>query len=110
MKTVVITGATGNLGGKLRRHLSGRFTLRLTDLDARGDPEVTPADLSRWDASWTRLFEGADAAVHLAGCPLAHARWEELVAPNLDGLVNVFEAAVRAGVKRLIFASSNHVM
>lgn len=110
MKTVLITGAAGNLGAKLRRHLSGRFTLRLTDIDPRGDGDITQADLSRWDASWTRLFDGVDAVVHLAGCPLAHARWEELIAPNLDGLVNVFEAAARSGVKRLVFASSNHVM
>jgi nucleoside-diphosphate-sugar epimerase len=110
MKTVLITGAAGNLGTKLRRHLSGRYTLRLTDLDPRGDAEILAADLSRWDAAWTRLFDGAHVVVHLAGCPLAHGRWEELIGPNLDGLVHVFEAAVRAGVKRLVFASSNHVM
>jgi uronate dehydrogenase len=110
MKTVLITGAAGNLGSKLRRHLSGRFDLRLTDLDPRGDPDVVPADLSRWDDSWPRLFEGVDAVAHLAGCPRAQARWEELIGPNLDGMIHVFEAAVRARVRRLVFASSNHVM
>ena len=36
--------------------------------------------------------------------------WEELIAPNLDALSNVFHAAALAGVERVIFASSNHVM
>jgi nucleoside-diphosphate-sugar epimerase len=110
MKTVLITGAAGNLGAKLRRHLSGRYALRLTDVDPRGDAEIQAADLSQWDPAWTRLFDGVDAVVHFAGCPLAHGRWEQLIGPNLDGLIHVFEAAVKAGVKRLVFASSNHVM
>jgi uronate dehydrogenase len=108
--TVVITGAVGNLGGKLRRHLEGRYPLRLLDRDARGDATVTSADLSTWDERWVRVFDGADVVVHLAADPTAQQTWPNLVAPNLDALVNVFLAAARAGVKRVIYASSNHVM
>jgi uronate dehydrogenase len=109
-KTVVITGATGNLGGKLRRHLEGRHDLRLLDLDARGDPAVVQADLSRWDPAWLEQFDGADAVVHLAADPTAQQTWPNLVGPNVDATVHVFQAAARSGVKRLVYASSNHVM
>ncbi len=107
---VLITGASGNLGGKLRHHLEGRYPLRLLDRDPRGDAAVLAADLSRWDESWLKAFEGAGVVVHLAADPTAQQAWPNLVAPNLDALVNVFLAAVRAGVKRVVYASSNHVM
>jgi nucleoside-diphosphate-sugar epimerase len=59
-RSVLITGAAGNLGGKLRRHLEGRHDLRLLDREPRGDAAITPADLSRWDPAWERLFVGDD--------------------------------------------------
>jgi uronate dehydrogenase len=108
--TVLITGAAGNLGGKLRRHLEARYPLRLLDLDPRGDSAVTAADLSRLEERWLRMFDGADVVVHLAADPTAHQAWPNLVAPNLGGLINVFLTAARAGVKRVVYASSNHVM
>jgi nucleoside-diphosphate-sugar epimerase len=111
----LITGAAGNLGAKLRRHLEGRYELRLLDRDAdpRGngsDPAITVADLAEWNDAWPRLFEGCDAVVHLAADPVAHRTWEELLGPNIDAVANAYEAAARAGVRRFVFASSNHVM
>jgi uronate dehydrogenase len=108
--TVLITGAAGNLGGKLRRHLEGRYDLRLLDIDPRGDAAITRADLARWDEGWVNLFRGAESVVHLAADPTAHQTWGKLVGPNIDAVIHVFQAAVRAGVKRVILASSNHVM
>lgn len=108
--TVLITGAAGNLGGKLRRHLEGRYPLRLLDLDPRGDPAVTRADLGTWDPDWPKAFDGAEVVVHLAADPTAQQTWAKLIAPNLDALVNVFLAAARAGARRVVWASSNHVM
>jgi nucleoside-diphosphate-sugar epimerase len=110
MKTIVITGASGNLGSKLRAALAGRYTLRLIDRDPKGDPEVAAFDLSVWSESWANLFLGAQAIIHLAANSRADAPWEDLLAPNLDALLNVFHASVRAGVRRVIVASSNHVM
>jgi uronate dehydrogenase len=74
------------------------------------DAEIIAADLSRWNESWVRHFEKIDAAVHLAGDPVSFHTWDELVGPNIDAMLNVFEAAARGGVRRMIFASSNHVM
>ncbi len=109
-KTVLITGAAGNLGAKLRQHLQNRCELRLLDLDPRGDATIQKADLSRWDASWVAQFHHVDVVVHLAADPMAQQTWPNLIAPNVDAVVHVFQAAVQAGVRRLVYASSNHVM
>src|SRR5262249_42471777 len=110
VKNVLITGAAGNLGAKLRHHLEGRYALRLLDLDPRGDPAIAAADLSRWDLQWANHFLGMDAVVHLAADPTAQQTWLKVIAPNVDAVINVFQAAVRAGVKRVVYASSNHVL
>jgi len=107
---VLITGAAGNLGAKLRRHLDGRYALRLLDRNARGDATILAADLSRWDSNWSQAFEGIDVVVHLAADPVAYRSWDELQASNVDAMLNVYEAAAQAGVRRVVFASSNHVM
>jgi uronate dehydrogenase len=109
-KVVLITGASGNLGSKLRQHLEGRYSLRLLDIDPRGDLAITQVDLSAWDLTWVDQFLGADVVVHLAADPCAHQNWPKLIGPNFDGTIHVFQAAVLRVVKRLIYASSNHVM
>jgi uronate dehydrogenase len=109
--TVLITGAGGNLGSKLRAHfmLQG-WTLRLLDLDPRGDAAITAADLSVWNESWTTQFAGVDVVLHLAGDPSPRASWASVQRLNIDLTQNVYEAAARNGVRRLVFASSNWVM
>lgn len=109
-KTVLLTGAAGNLGTKLRPHLAARYTLRLLDRDPRGDPAIVAADLAFWSEDWVRQFEGVDCVVHLAANAEAGAAWPELVESNLDAVVHVFLAAARARVGRVVFASSNHVL
>lgn len=111
-KKVLITGATGNLGDKIRRHLEsqGNYDLVLMDYDPRGDSAVIQADLSVYDESWAGHFAGLNAIVHFAADPSPDAPWASLVKLNIDLLLNVFEAAVAKASKRLIFASSNHTM
>jgi uronate dehydrogenase len=109
-KTVLITGAAGNLGTKMRRHLEGRCTLRLLDVAPQGDADIVQCDLSRWDSRWVEQFHGVDAVVHLAADPTAHQTWPNLIGPNIDAVANVFEAAAQARVRRVVYASSNHVM
>lgn len=105
--SVLITGARGNLGAKLAGHLHGRTKTVLLDRSA-GDG-IQTAELSQW-GDWVRHFEGVDVVVHLAGNPVAYHDWPELLGPNVDAMLNVFEAAATNGVRRVIFASSNHVM
>jgi uronate dehydrogenase len=108
-RVVLVTGASGNLGDKLRRGLEGRYQLRLLDREPRGDGAIVQADLSRW-GEWTEHFRGVETVFHLAADPTAQQTWPNLVAPNLDAMIHVFDASVRHGVQRIVFASSNHVM
>ena len=109
-KTVLITGASGNIGGKLRQNLQDRYELRLLDIDPRGDKDIKPADLSVWTASWVNHFHDVDTVLHLAADPTAHQIWEKVVGPNIDAVANVLLASALGEVKRVIFASSNHAM
>jgi len=107
MTTVVITGAGGNIGTKLRRHFESLgWSLRLLDASA-SDPGIGRADLAVWDDAWVQEFRDADAVIHLAADPSPKASWENIVRLNFDLTLNVFEAAARQGARRLVFASSN---
>ncbi len=98
---VIVTGGSGSIGRLLRADMSGRFDCRFL---SRADADVT--DL----AALEDAFAEADAVVHLAANASVAATFEDLVGPNLVGTYNVFEAARRCGVRRVVFASSNHVM
>ena len=110
-RTILITGASGNIGRKLRAAWDDVYDLILTDRVPDPDElDLIVADLTVLDESWMDIFHGVDTVVHLAGNPDEHAPWEDLVGPNIDALSNVFHAAALAGVERIVFASSNHVM
>ena len=112
MSVIVITGAAGLVGSMLRPRLArpGR-TLRLVDvapLTAGPGEEAVQASVTDPDAM-TRVCQGADAVIHLAGIP-GEASWDEIMSLNLGGSYVTFEAARRAGTPRVIFASSNHAV
>jgi uronate dehydrogenase len=110
-RTILITGAAGNIGTKLRAHFSALgWTVRALDLDRRGDIAIVAADLAVWHDDWARSFSGVDAVVHLAGDPSPRASWASVQRLNIDLTANVYEAAARHGVRRVVFASSNWVM
>ena len=109
-RTVLITGASGNIGGKLRAAWADLYDLVLLDVAPEDDPDVIAADLADLHDDWIEHFQGVDTVVHLAANPDEFATWEELEGPNLDATCNVFHAAALAGVERVIFASSNHAM
>jgi NAD+ dependent glucose-6-phosphate dehydrogenase len=111
-KTVLITGATGSIGGKVRRHLSalGGFDLRLLCINPSNDPEVMTADLADYDERWACQFEAVDAVLHLAGASSPISSWATVQRLNLDLSLNVLRAAERYGARRIVFASSNWVL
>lgn len=110
-RTVLITGACGDLGRKLRTAWEDVYDLILIDSDpGEDDAEVFKADLTVFDEEWITHFHGVDTVVHLGGIWDATAGLADLVAPNLDALANVFNAAALAGVERIVFASSVHAM
>jgi NAD+ dependent glucose-6-phosphate dehydrogenase len=107
----LITGAGGNIGAKIRRHFTGLgWNQRLVDVATHGDASIAAADLSLWSESWVELFAGVDTVIHLAGYGNPRTSWPDVVRYNLDLTQNVYEAAVRRGVRRLVFASSNWVV
>lgn len=107
---ILITGAAGNLGRKLRQHLRGKHEAVPLDRDARGDAEITVCDLANWDERWVAMFKGIDTVFHFAADPEAYHMWDDLIGPNVDALIHVYQAAIQGGVRRFVFASSNHVM
>ncbi len=112
MKTILITGAAGDVGTHLRRELAGKYKLRLSDLrtiKALGkDEKFARADISKM-ADARRITRGVDAIVHLGGYSV-EGPWEPILSANIIGCYNVFEAARANGVKRILFATSNHAV
>jgi uronate dehydrogenase len=113
MKRILITGAAGKIGDVLRKGLRGSYPLmRLLDIAPLGSveqgEELCTADI-RDIAALEKAMAGIDCVTHLAGVP-EEAEWETVLALNIEGCFNVFEAARRQGVKRAIFASSNHAV
>ena len=112
MKTVLITGAGGDVGTRLRREFAGRYKLRLSD--RRQLKNLAPGEtFMRGDvaklADMLRVTKGVDAIVHL-GAWSVEGDWETILSANIAGTYNAFEAARRNGVKRVLFASSNHAV
>jgi uronate dehydrogenase len=109
---VLITGAAGNIGRALRAGLRDRYALlRLIDVapqePAQTGEEVVTLDLNDRRASEAAM-EGVDAVVHLAGIA-DEASFDDILEGNITTTYSVYEAARRAGVRRVVFASSNHV-
>ena len=113
MTRVLITGAAGGIGRVLRAGLKGRYpVLRLGDVAPLGEAgpgeELVHVDI-RDPLALDAAMTGIDAVVHLAGIA-EEDRWERIRDINIDGTFQVFDAARRAGVGRVVFASSNHAV
>jgi uronate dehydrogenase len=112
-RRLLLTGAAGNLGRELRPRLKAYCdTLRLSHrsdaIDPAGDgEEIAVADLADKAAVFAML-EGVEAVVHMGGVSTEQT-WESIRDGNITGMVNLYEAARHHGVKRIVFASSNHV-
>jgi uronate dehydrogenase len=110
---ILITGAAGAIGRTVHEGLAGRYALlRLADRrtqETRGaNEESVVCDVTDLEAV-RRTAAGIDCVVHLAGIPREQA-WDAILPNNVIGTYNVFEAARACGVKRVVYASSNHVV
>ena len=109
---VLLTGACGRIGKTFFDASKDRYRFTLTDRIAPdfdlGEHRFVHADLSD-QSSLAALLDGIDVIdviVHLSGIPHASASFDELLPNNILATTHLFEAAVAAGVKRLVFASS----
>jgi uronate dehydrogenase len=113
MARILLTGATGAIGSRLRTMLPAAYPdLVLSDLKA--PPDLRPgetfkqadlADMSQVAA----ICKGIDGIIHLGGHSI-EGPWDAILQANIIGCYNLFEAARLAGVKRVVFASSNHAV
>ncbi|MBC8142294.1 MAG: NAD(P)-dependent oxidoreductase [Armatimonadetes bacterium] len=105
-KRVLLTGASGRIGRSVAPALSETFDLRLFDKHDPGDlPGLVVGDLSEREGILPAL-EGVDTVLHLAAQSTEADFVSMLVPNNVVGLYYFFENAVKAGVKRVVFAST----
>ncbi len=114
-QNLLLTGAAGTLGRVLAPTLLGLARqLRVSDRDAAlaqvslpAGAQAVPCELAD-GAAVHQLLQGVDAIVHLGGVSV-EGPFEPILQANIVGLHHLYEAARRQGVKRIVFASSNHV-
>lgn len=110
MKKILVTGGSGQLGRMFLRHFGGHYAMRLTyhrhPFEAPGH-EVIAMDLADYDSVLTAM-NGVEAVVHLGADSGGRAGWASILPNNIIGTYNAYEAAREAGVKRFVYASSNH--
>ena len=113
MPRILMTGASGGIGTSLRKLLPPIYPdLLLSDLKAPADlgnnekfKAADLADLAQVEA----ICEGVDSIIHFGGYSV-EGPWNDILQANIIGCYNLFEAAHRKGVKRVVFASSNHAI
>ena len=112
MNRVLITGAGGGIGRSLREALRGVYpVLRLSDRmpiaparpEDQGREEVDQTNVADM-AAVEKMVTGVDGIIHLGGIS-GENTWEKILESNIVGLYNVFAAARRAGVKRVVMAT-----
>ena len=114
MKKLVLTGAAGRLGSYLREPLS-KLCDQLVSTDLAADvgtlypnESYVTADLADLDAM-VELLAGADMVVHF-GAVGDEAPFETILGPNIIGAYNIWEAAHRNKLRRVVYASSIHAV
>lgn len=113
MERVLVTGAAGGIGRRLRPLLREAYPMlrlsdRVTVTDLALGETFIPAELDDLP-SVERAVAGIEGIVHLGGMSVEDD-WPTILQSNIIGTYNLFEAARRQGVKRIVFASSNHAV
>ncbi|MCA1780819.1 MAG: NAD(P)-dependent oxidoreductase [Intrasporangiaceae bacterium] len=111
-RRILITGATGNIGMLLAERLADDYEVvqhGRTPTTEEQERVLRRADLTDYDEV-RELMDGVDTVLHLAGAASPDSDWESVLSANIVGYRNVLEAAREAGVRRVVFASSNHAM
>ncbi|NQW19717.1 MAG: NAD(P)-dependent oxidoreductase [Chloroflexi bacterium] len=109
---VLVTGSSGLIGSMLINALADKF--EISALDARRSEHAPDVPTMITDGSdyesMSKAFEGVDAVVHLAANAPVETPWPDVLKNNISTTHNVYEAARQHGVKRVVFASSNHAV
>ena len=111
-KHVLVTGLSGLVGTALRSDFEDRYELSSLSrygTDGMDDSHNFKGNIAELDTI-IPAFEGQHTVVHLAADRSANADWESALRNNFVGVYNVYEAAKRTGVKRVVFGSSQHAI
>jgi uronate dehydrogenase len=112
MKRVLLTGAAGDVGQRITPRLKATYpNLILSDMKPVANTHglaYVQADLADRGAV-AKAVAGVDGIIHLGGFSV-EGPWETILNANIIGCYNLFEEARLAGVKRVVFASSNHAV
>jgi nucleoside-diphosphate-sugar epimerase len=108
---LLITGSSGRIGSILMKGLADSFELYGVDIAAIPGEKIFKADLSDYEQidEVIRCITPLPVVIHLAGDPRVSADWISVLKKNIIATRNVYETAKKYGVKRVVFASSNHV-
>ena len=110
MNNVLVTGASGLIGGILNAKLT-EHNLFGIDIKECNYKNFEILDISNSKKLETIMSKNKiDTVVHLAGNASVDANWDSLSVNNFTGTLNVFNACKETGVKKIIFASSNHAV
>lgn len=114
-RSVLITGAAGRIGSAFAEASHERYDLTLmdhpeADLQAVADYGHTVSAKLGDLAALREQFQGIDTIVHLAADPSPQAGWDSMLPNNITGTYHVMTAAVAAGCRRLVYASSIHAV
>ena len=113
MPRILMTGAAGGIGTSLRKLLPPIYPdLLLSDLvkpaDLGANEKFQAADLAD-PAQVEAICDGVDGILHFGGYSV-EGPWDSILQSNIIGCYNLFEAARKKGIKRVVFASSNHAV
>ena len=108
---LLITGINGRIGNVLQKALQEIHEVFGVDRKEPFSERIFSADLAEYSqvAPVVQQLSPLDCIIHLAGNPSVSASWESVLSANIIGTRNIFEAAREFQVRRVIFASSDHV-
>lgn len=113
---LLITGSQGRIGKILMRELSQAYSLWGLDRSvAPADEREYSVDIGHFEelskafGEIQRLSGSIDAVVHMAANPRLDAPWDSVLQNNIVGTKNVYECVRQNGIKKVVFASTNHM-
>lgn len=106
-KNVLISGGCGLVGSVLVKNLREKFNLKVLDQYESKHVKTHIGNIDKLE-SIIDAFENIDTVIHLAGDRRVHGDWDSVLQNNLIGVYNIYEAAKRHKLKRVVFASSQH--